>query len=476
MNEAFTPETMPAAVALEVTAANGESFPFVIRNESSVFVGTGSSCGLSLHGQDVQDMHCMLEFSDGQLQVRDWHTGTTVVNGQTIEEEVRLEQGDELVVGGNRIRIARWLSSESFSVNPEPVVEPVVDTRLGESLIPSMAEADSPAVSDDEDISPPVEDWSNPVSPDAEFAQLEMDSFAFDPDDEFEDSPRLPDANSADPWQLEAEQLRTDLAQRDAEIAELKDQSNREVAEADDETTVRLVGRLEDLLDELQNSDQRVLELEQQLRVSDEANQAELEERQQLESWVQEIEQRVAQREAESQAEMENLRQQLSESRCQVSQAETQIREYLDSHSNNRAADDVLANQLKTKNRELEARVSELTTEVQQQRQMPTGDAGDLDSAQQRIQELEQKMLQMEVETSRERAEVAREKAELRRTQDELERQMRDHSEMSDSETRLVAMRQHLRERYENERAERESRRQRSLGGRISQLLKSVSR
>ena len=56
-----------------------------------------------------------------------------------------------------------------------------------------------------------------------------------------------------------------------------------------------------------------------------------------------------------------------------------------------------------------------------------------------------------------------------------MEQQIRDQGSMSDSETRLVAMRQHLRERYENERAEREARRKRSLGGRISSLLRSVS-
>ena len=127
-----------------------------------------------------------------------------------------------------------------------------------------------------------------------------------------------------------------------------------------------------------------------------------------------------------------------------------------------------------TRNRDLESRLETLADENQQLQERSAG-SDELAESLAEIQRLEQKLLQLELVTSRDRADIARGRADLKRTQDDLELQMREPAEMSDTETRLVAMRQHLRERYESEKAEREEKRNRSLGSRISRLLKSVS-
>ena len=68
-----------------------------------------------------------------------------------------------------------------------------------------------------------------------------------------------------------------------------------------------LMARLEELLDELNRGDQRVRSLEELLRAAQEANQAEQEERRQIDKWVSDIEGRLAEREAERNAEREVL-------------------------------------------------------------------------------------------------------------------------------------------------------------------------
>ena len=129
---------------------------------------------------------------------------------------------------------------------------------------------------------------------------------------------------------MEVDQLRFELAERDAQVQKLS--SNRAQPEFDDDEndeTVRLVNRLEELLDELQTSDERVRGMEELLRASDQATQAEREERCHLESWVEEIEQRVAQREAESAAELSRLQMRLGRNASAFQTGESQMKEAL---------------------------------------------------------------------------------------------------------------------------------------------------
>ena len=90
------------------------------------------------------------------------------------------------------------------------------------------------------------------------------------------------------------------------------------------------------------------------------------------------------------------------------------------------------------------------------------------------VAELKQKIMQLEMDASRERAAVARERAELAKLQSEMEQKCRTSNLDSDSEIRLKAMREHLRELHSEEEVEREQRRQQSLGGRIASLFSRI--
>lgn len=460
------------SVNLEVTAGNGRSFRYALEDNSSVFIGSSSTCGLRLSGIGVEDIHCMLLMSEGQLKVHGWHTGSTLLNEQPIEEETDLTKGDRLQVGDHQILIG---GASTAAVDAVQVVEPVVVTQPVQPIEQSQrqiqqraseATTDEPAT----DSTPPNPSQFQEGTSSEEEMILD---FSFDPDEDLEADPFGSPVDASDSTdhvlQREVDHLRMELAQRDAEIAELRNQSATQFE--DDETTIRLVNRLEDLLSELENSDERVLKLEQLLRLSDEATQAEREERSQLESWIREIEQRIGQRESESEAQQERLQTRLDETRTQLERAEAQVQRVLRSGAEETGVtDDSVVKELQHQNEELRSRLQSLTAESDSLRdQLENSD--ELEKVRGEVERLEQQMLQMEIETSRERAEIAREKAVIRRTQDEMEKQMREQAEMSDSDTRLIAMRQHLRERYEKEKAEREEQRNRGLGGRISRLL-----
>jgi len=131
------------------------------------------------------------------------------------------------------------------------------------------------------------------------------------------DSPELPQSlqqETIDQLRAEVAHLQQELALREQQWAEgqnLLAQAKEETAAptGDSEDTARLVARMESLLDELDQADQRAAQLEGLLRRAEEAAEAEREERRHLESWMGDIECRVGQREAEWHAERELLRQ-----------------------------------------------------------------------------------------------------------------------------------------------------------------------
>ena len=248
--------------------------------------------------------------------------------------------------------------------------------------------------------------------------------------------------------------------------------------EEEDDQTVQLVNRLESLLEELQDSDARVRGLEDMLRASDQATQAERDERKQLESWVTEIEERVRQRESESEAELARLQALLSEVTFRHKQTQHQLRQVLQSKDSTGTANDAsneLVLKLREQVEELEQRLEESSQENSTLQQR-VSEADKQGGGEIEIRALEQKLLQQEVESSRERAEMARQRAELEALRGELEDKLRSAKNTGNGDARLQAMREHLREIHAEEKSVQEQKRQRSLSGRISRLLNSVNR
>lgn len=527
---------------LIVARDNEEPTTINLEEGNSLFIGSGSNCKVTLEGDKVQPIHCMVWMEDHVLRIQDWNTGATVLNGQLVDPEAKLNSGDRVTIGDYQIipvldqdfhrGIAVELlngqnvgAADSSHSNPEhgqltseqETQEPLelirrVDNDANDDL--SLAEAEqliadiksnnfsSPSPAATENTAENFE--SENTEPVKVESVKKAPKFTYNIDADLEDdsATSVSSAYAADPFaasgfssgsnekdaqdnedvellQMEVEQLRFELAERDVQLQSLRDaasNSSNDDNQVDDTQTLKLVDRLEDLLDELQVSDERVKGLEELLRLSDQATQAEKEERSQLEVWVTEIENRVAQREAESQAEIGRANKRLEEAQAHVDRVDAQFQTLLQAQQNIETGStpseeaQSLINECRVQIEDLRTQVVSLTDENEKLRTRPMVSDDEL-AASEQLRDVQGKLAKLEVEVSCERAEMARKHAELERMRDELEEKLRSAQNIGKSDSRIQAMRQHLREIHEEEKLEREERKQRSLGGRIASLL-----
>ena len=508
---------------LLITGPGGESATVALEANNSLFAGSGTNCRICLQGHGINPIHCMFCIDENSvLRVQDWNTdGRTLVNGQSVATETTVNSGDRIQIGDYVIQPVLSPQDQQRVENTLPDTSSQMESaEISDSGLDSMAEIPTDS-GDFAAVDSPVEEVpaSSVQEPNALAAELSIpetetsaDAFEFDVDADQDlnldweseltngfgtDSFGLEDSQQPDAAQgfvdprdeelemlrMEVEQLRFELAERDVQspfqndnLADQANCSNQEQNFVDDDQTAQLVNRLEELLVELQSSDERVRGLEELLQFSDQAAQAEQEERQQLESWVAEIEQRLSQREAESEAEMGRVLNRLKEAQAQHHQVETQLKKVLQSkgHKLSEASKDLIQ---KSRNQiqELQQRLEASKEENERLRQQMTSSEGEV-KAREELQQMEQKLMQLEVETSRERADLARQRAELETLKDELNQKLNSTHDEDTADSRVRAMRQHLRDIHEEERTAEEEKRQRSLGGRISRLLHRVGR
>ena len=271
----------------------------------------------------------------------------------------------------------------------------------------------------------------------------------------------------------EIESLTVELAERDQQVLMLNQQlesgGNGDMAE-----TNRLVTRMEQLLDELQSADDRVHTFEELLRTSDDATQAEQEERRQLEAWLEQIEDRVTAREQEANAETKRLNGRVQDLLVQQKHHEQVIEKALQQRTSGSGNDraDELVQSLQEQVHDLQSKWQQAQQECEQLAAQRSAAPDGSDS--QTVTELKQKIMQLEMDSSRERAAVARERAELAKLQSDMEQKGRTNKLDTDADIRLKAMRDHLRELHSEEEIEREQRRQQSIGGRIANLFTRI--
>ena len=199
--------------------------------------------------------------------------------------------------------------------------------------------------------------------------------------------------------------------------------------------------------------------------MSEEANQAEQEERIQLENWVGGIERLVSQREEESNVELEKQRELIERLKSERDHLEKQIQAVsrsTDKASASSSATEEMLSSLREQNEKLQAELSDSQSDAEALRRKTEHNDG-VDSEQ--FVEMQDKLRALEIELSQERASIARERVEITRLKDEMEN--RANAPNDDSDCRMQAMRQHLRELHEQESNERN---RRSLGARISRL------
>ncbi|QDV47870.1 Chromosome partition protein Smc [Stieleria neptunia] len=345
--------------------------------------------------------------------------------------------------------------------------EPATDTLDPDaSVIEERDAAAADQIDQPESGDPPIADdfASNPFTAE----DLDWDPSSFD-DDQV-------DAEIVQLLKSEIEDLRIQLAERDEQLAAMEglgagDGENPTPTKAgsidQDFGSDELVGRVDDLLAELAEHDERVSMLQELLQTAEIQNQAEREERSCLENWVGEIEQRIGERESEWQAEQDALRDRLnaaSQERDQFQQQlHTAAKRYGQASVGDAAPDETLQ-KLQKQNAELQTALEESQKQcVSLNRQI------------ERLQTEEPESLQ-EL-----RAELAQEKASVSRMRFQLSKQLQEidgdaaTKEHPDREFayKLQTLRQHLREIHEEEKVEREQKGE-SLLGRISNLWKRV--
>lgn len=413
----------------------------------NLFVGSGESCGIKLSGSKVSQFHCRFEVADQCVVVQDCGTGElTQVNGQPVTGDCDCRPGDTIIIGQSRLVLVDCDESEQ-----QPASEP------NRQVLEDVVTADENELDND--------DW---LSEDFD------DQFQTDQGKDELDSLKSLMTEELDLLRSEIVFLQNELTVKDEQIAEMLsgDFSNSNGEEVDASETERLVVRLEELLVELQQSDERTKTLEDLLRLCDEASLAEQEERVQIEKWLSEIENRVSQSEAEKDAEIDRLKNRLAANQKRTKNAEAQLKKVLSGapgSTEGAAPGRVDALQQKV------AQLERLLESTQQDKQSVESKLIELQGEQKNaidVEALEQKLIQMELETSRERAELARERAGLELKLQQIESAGERQPKIDVSDYRFAAMRDHLREIHEEEKLVRIQKQQNSLSGRIARLLK----
>ncbi len=466
----------------------GEQQVYPMQNDASTIVGRDPGCTIHLESPDVSGKHCTLRIADKQVFINDWYSEHgTIINGQPITNETELKRDDQLQIGSFDVQVVY-----NQNINEAVHAQPQYEIPVSETPAPSTAE---PAVETDQQTIPDSHDeliasLQTSMSPSDPMLQEKLDRLTAENRELrselesilAESAPQTNSNSSAshgfeqdeiESLRREVTALQSELAARDQEIADLCDGEFASAKPEEDQLcdTPQLVERLESLLDELQSTDHRIQSMEELLRVADEAQLAEVEERRQIEDWVTEIETRVRRREEEWQSQNEQLNNQIAELKEQREQAHEQLGQALDSNGdevakqtqqqleqtqaqNNKLAE--LAMELKRENEALKEKMSEFQSEAE---------SGESPAV------LQRKLREHELELAQERAEMSRQRAELTRMRDELDRATGEaQKDVGTSDLRVKALRDHLREIHDQEQEQRAEERGGGLASRLSRL------
>jgi DNA repair exonuclease SbcCD ATPase subunit len=446
-----------------------------LKHGGSLIIGSSSACGLRLESPSLCSIHCSLRLEDGQLWLRSWSSeSTTLVDNQPIDDETQITSANKVQVADYTIRVTFEGAGQEVRLAPagaQPTTAPHVA-----SVQPAATAGQVPAA-----LENPIVDklaralYAARAEADQLREQLACANHALETsttnqaalDFERETNELLRD---------EVEQLQVELAQRDAQLAELAAQGDHQRdplddAPADTTDTAALVDRLDQLLDELERSDERTQTLEDLLRTSEEANRAEQEERQQLEAWVADVENRIGQREAEWQAETEALQLRLEEAMAERAHAEQQLRKVPATGKVDLNQDGELQ-RLREQNAELHQKL----IAAEQQR---SGLAAELEkqasaAAQPASIDIEEALREQRLELAQEKAAVARQRMELNALRGDLERLLAKRQEATpESDNRMNVYRQNLKEIQEREERKRSDRSLKARIGRLWQRMDS---
>ena len=98
-------------------------------------VGRHDDCSVRIKSSQVSRKHCELFEKKGMLLIKDLGSANgTFVNGKKVEGQLVLEPGDELVIGGIKLRVAKVGQAPPTKSVPEPVRAPG-DTAVVDAIV-----------------------------------------------------------------------------------------------------------------------------------------------------------------------------------------------------------------------------------------------------------------------------------------------------------------------------------------------------
>lgn len=460
---------MPATACPTDTIAVLETTTSGVRESRSLcpgdrlFVGSDSSSDLCLPVPGVAPTHCVIAASSQSVTIEDCYSPAgTIVDGRKIRS-VQISSDAEICIGEATMRV-KFRNERAAAV--KPLCVPGKVPAFAENLAANAAVPDrAPEPAHQEELAKTAKQMD-----DLRFELLQAQEENRILQRRLEQVRKAPVAGTPDPCQEEMlELLRAEVLELQAALAEptggrrgtdsVRSQDTVRSLAGDDDILPRkdaeqLMERLERLLAELDERDAQITSLTELLALAEEANRSEREERRQMEVWVRDIEQRFGTREQEWLAERHELQRTLEMVREERDRAEATV-------------------QSDTADGRLEATQNLLqclreTAETQRQK---------LAESEQTMADLRRRLEHAQTLHSHEDlTQLAEERSEQARLKQELEtlrlqQQQHHHSSQDDVTLKLKALRQHLNEIHEEERAEREERR---LSNRLARLWRRL--
>lgn len=463
---------------------------YEVTPDSTIIVGSGPTCGIVIKSPGVGPIQCMLALHGDQLELQPWPTASgTQLNGQEVEARTPLKAGDKILIGETTLTVESGPAPHETTPTSDATQEPTTSASRSDLARPrettSESAVDSPPA--------PTESAVSPSKQEPDLAHESIDELidsgdnADDPlhNDPWADldepsetnstcNPSFDSApNTASPsarvspvfnWDedeledetfaiLKAEivQLQSELADRDLQLEALR---NGEVDESlnmfsDHSEQDTMLTRIDDLLRELSESDERLSLLQTMLAASETATRAEQEERKQLEAWVGDIEQRLGENEAVRDAEVAALRRQIGQLTEQRDQAEARLASAAASNTVQQETESLLR-QLRAENARLEGELADAATRSEQlQQQLESVETRSTLQAQQ--QEVDSAIREERARIAQQQAQLARERAELAAKLSDIERADERGESPGRVDDRVNALRDHLREIHQQE-------------------------
>lgn len=472
--------TTEGAVAFVTLMGPGSTKQFELPEGVAALVGSGGGCHIQIPDATVAERQCLIEFRNEQLSVHNWNPDSpTRINGATFDEPTEVTSRDVLSFGSYQMNFGRPAES--------PVAAAAVESTAPQSSLEQEPAAPSSTVESSASDGLPLTYADrtvadNTVEPsDTETAPLSVDDrFAeFDEAPSAAATPAGKPADAVDETSVEdstisllhseIEFLQKELEERETTISEMRSHSaSRSLEEV---AVSASSNRMEDLLFELQMSDERLSNLEHELRILEELQAAEADEKRQIEAWVGDIEARIARREEESEAEIGVLRSRLERESQERVATQNRADATLTAGGDMQLAEEL--NRLRQEHEATKRKLDESTDRCRQLEQQVAehSQSGDQAAIEARI---EQALRQERLTIAQERAAISRREHDITARLKEMEAHMEmesSHTKVNEVDEKFHVFREHLKELHKEDMADY---RPPSMGQRLMKLWHSL--